>query len=116
METQQSLEEAILNLEKDLDQELYLCKTQHYSSNDSAMGSSEAVLSPLLEGGGGGGGGRGSSSNPGTMTHKHMACDSMDSAFSNASSPTAFGDRGGRDPHDHDDDDVVIPHVHTCTY
>lgn len=82
-DTQRTLDEAIRNLEQYMDEELTLeNRHERYSSNDSAMGESEAVLSPPPS----------ASSEPSTLSRNRQAFDSMDSAFSNNSSPTNSSD------------------------
>lgn len=79
-DTQKTLDEAIKNLELYLDEELNPTpnRQRHYSSNDSAMDESEAVLSPLT-----------TNSEPSTLSRHRQVFTSMDSAFSNNSpSPT----------------------------
>ena len=77
-DTQKTLDEAIKNLESYLDEELTPNRQRHYSSNDSAMDESEAVLSPLT-----------TNSEPSTLSRHRQVFTSMDSAFSNNSpSPT----------------------------
>lgn len=77
-DTEKTLDEAIKNLERYMNEEFTLDKSRHrhYSSNDSAMGESEAVLSPLVH------------SEPSTLSRNRQVFTSMDSAFSNNSSQT----------------------------
>lgn len=79
-DTQEVLDDAIRNLEQYLDEELTLSRQRHYSSNDSAVCESETVLSPLRS--------ECPSSEPTTLIRKRQVFESMDSAFSNNSSPT----------------------------
>lgn len=82
-DTQRTLDEAIRNLEQYMDEELtFDNRHERYSSNDSAMGESEAVLSPPPS----------ASSEPSTLCRNRPVFDSMDSAFSNNSSPTNSSD------------------------
>ena len=60
-----------------MDEELMLERHRRYSSNDSAMGESEAILSPIQP-----------SSEPSTLCRNRQVYTSNDSAFSNNSSPT----------------------------
>ena len=78
-DTQKVLDEAIRNLEEYMNAELTLDRHRHYSSNDSAMGESETVLSPVQQA---------SVSEPSTLSRNRQVYTSMDSAFSNNSSPT----------------------------
>jgi hypothetical protein len=76
-DTQKALDAAIKDLEEDL---ASLNLPRRYSSNDSAMGGSEAVVSPMqLDS---------TYSEPSTLCRKRQVHDSVDSAFSNYSSPT----------------------------
>ena len=79
--TQKVLDDAIRDLEEYIAEDLSNLNNQRrYSSNDSAMGGSEAVVSPLqLDSG---------YSEPSTLNRKRQIHDSVDSAFSNYSSPT----------------------------
>lgn len=81
--TQQKLDEAIKDLEEYIAEDLALASLnlqRRYSSNDSAMGGSEAVVSPLqLDS---------AYSEPSTLNRKRQIHESVDSAFSNYSSPT----------------------------
>ena len=81
-DTQKVLDEAIKNLEKTLDEEINIAKERHrhFSSTDSAMGESESVVSPIQS--------EYASSEPSTLVRKRQVYHSMDSAFSNTSSPT----------------------------
>lgn len=82
-DTQKILDEAIKNLEKTLDEEIHIAKEErhrHFSSTDSAMGESESVISPVQS--------EYASSEPSTLVRKRQVYHSMDSAFSNTSSPT----------------------------
>ena len=79
--TQKVLDEAIKGLEEyaeDLDRQMD--RQRHYSSNDSAMCGSEAIVSPVQS--------ESAYSEPSTLNRKRQVFDSMDSAFSNNSSPT----------------------------
>ncbi len=84
-DTQKVLDEAIKNLEEYITEDLaslgYHC---HYSSNDSAMGGSELVVSPIQP--------DSTYSEPATLDRKRLAFRSTDSAFSNNSSPTNSSD------------------------
>ncbi len=82
-DTQKTLDEAIRNLEQYMNDELTLDRHGHYSSNDSAMGESEAVLSPLQ-----------ARSEPSTLCRNRRVYTSVDSAFSNNSSPTNSSEGG----------------------
>ena len=79
--TQKKLDDAIRDLEEYIAEDLASINLQRrYSSNDSAMGGSEAVVSPLqLDT---------AYSEPSTLNRKRQVHDSVDSAFSNYSSPT----------------------------
>ncbi len=79
--TQKVLDDAIRDLEEYIAEDLAnLNGQQRYSSSDSAMGGSEAVVSPVqLDSG---------YSEPSTLNRKRQIHDSVDSAFSNYSSPT----------------------------
>lgn len=79
--TQKVLDDAIRDLEEYIAEDLAELNSQRrYSSNDSAMGGSEAVVSPLqLDT---------THSEPSTLYRKRQIHDSVDSAFSNYSSPT----------------------------
>lgn len=80
-DTQKVLDEAIRNLEDITEDLANPNHHRHYSSNDSAMGGSEAVVSPVQS--------DSAYSEPSTLNRKrHQVFDSMDSAFSNNSSPT----------------------------
>ena len=81
-DTQRVLDEAIKNLEKTLDEEIHIAKERHrhFSSTDSAMGESESIVSPIQS--------EYASSEPSTLIRKRQVYHSMDSAFSNTSSPT----------------------------
>lgn len=81
-DTQRVLDEAIKNLEKTLDEEIHIAKERHrhFSSTDSAMEESESVISPIQS--------EYASSEPSTLIRKRQVYHSMDSAFSNTSSPT----------------------------
>jgi hypothetical protein len=81
-DTQRVLDEAIKNLEKTLEEEIHIAKERHrhFSSTDSAMGESESVISPIQS--------DYASSEPSTLIRKRQVYHSMDSAFSNTSSPT----------------------------
>lgn len=80
-ETQKVLDDAIRDIEEVIAQDLANLKRQrHYSSNDSAMGGSEAVVSPVQS--------DYAHSEPSTLNRKRQVFDSGDSAFSNYSSPT----------------------------
>lgn len=83
-DTQKTLDEAIRNLEQYLNEELTLDRDGHYSSNDSAMGESETVLSPVQ-----------ARSEPSTLSRNRHVYTSVDSAFSNNSSPTNSSEGGG---------------------
>lgn len=80
-DTQKVLDDAIRDLEEYIAEDLRDLNLQRrYSSNDSAMGGSEAVVSPMqLDS---------TYSEPSTMCRKRQVHDSVDSAFSNYSSPT----------------------------
>lgn len=79
--TQQKLDDAIRDLEEYIAEDLASLHLQRrYSSNDSAMGGSEAVISPLQP--------DTTYSEPSTLNRKQLVHDSVDSAFSNYSSPT----------------------------
>ena len=80
-DTQKVLDDAIRDLEEYIAEDLAELNLQRrYSSNDSAMGGSEAVISPLqLDS---------TCSEPSTLNRKRQVHDSVDSAFSNYSSPT----------------------------
>lgn len=77
--TQKVLDDAIRDLEEYIAEDLANLNSQRrYSSNDSAMGGSEAVVSPMqLD----------SASEPSTMFRKRPV-QGVDSAFSNYSSPS----------------------------
>ena len=78
--TQKVLDDAIRDLEYIAEDLADLNNQRRYSSNDSAMGGSEAVVSPLqLDSG---------YSESSTLNRKRQIHDSVDSAFSNYSSPT----------------------------
>ena len=81
-DTQKVLDEAIKNLEKTLEEEIHIAKERHrhFSSTDSAMGESESVISPIQC--------EYASSEPSTLIRKRQVYHSLDSAFSNTSSPT----------------------------
>ena len=81
-DTQKILDEAIKNLEQTLEEEIHIAKERHrhFSSTDSAMGESESVVSPVQS--------EYASSEPSTLVRKRQVYHSMDSAFSNNSSPT----------------------------
>ena len=81
-DTQKILDEAIKNLEKTLDEEINIARERHrhFSSTDSAMGESESIISPIQS--------EYASSEPSTLVRKRQVYHSMDSAFSNNSSPT----------------------------
>ena len=82
-DTQRTLDEAIRNLEQYMNEELTLDnRHERYSSNDSAMGESETVLSPPQS----------ACSEPSTLSRNRQVFDSMDSAFSNTSSQTNSSD------------------------
>lgn len=80
--TQKVLDEAIKSLEKTLDEEIHIARERHrhFSSTDSAMGESESVVSPIQS--------EYAMSEPSTLVRKRQVYHSMDSAFSNNSSPT----------------------------
>lgn len=84
-DTQKVLDDAIRDLEEYIAGDLASAHVElnlqrRYSSNDSAMGGSEAVVSPLqLDS---------TYSEPSTLNRKRQVHDSVDSAFSNYSSPT----------------------------
>lgn len=79
--TQKVLDDAIRDLEEYIAEDLASLQHQRcYSSNDSAVGGSEAVVSPLqLDT---------THSEPSTLNRNGQVHDSVDSAFSNYSSPT----------------------------
>ena len=81
-DTQKILDDAIKNLEQTLEEEIHIAKERHrhFSSTDSAMGESESVVSPVQS--------EYASSEPSTLVRKRQVYHSMDSAFSNNSSPT----------------------------
>lgn len=81
-DTQKELDAAIRDLEEYVAEDMLanLNLKRRYSSNDSAMGGSEAVVSPMqLDA---------TYSEPSTLCRKRQVHDSVDSAFSNYSSPT----------------------------
>lgn len=80
-DTQRELDAAIRDLEEYVAEDLNsLNLKRRYSSNDSAMGGSEALVSPMqLDM---------TCSEPSTLCRKRQVHDSVDSAFSNYSSPT----------------------------
>lgn len=81
-DTQKVLDDAIRDLEEYIAEDLAILNfgQRRYSSNDSAMGGSEAVVSPMqLDS---------TYSEPSTLCRKRQVHDSVDSAFSNYSSPT----------------------------
>lgn len=80
-DTQKVLDDAIRDLEEYIAGDLASLHSQRrYSSNDSAMGGSEVVVSPMqLDS---------TYSEPSTLYRKRQVHDSADSAFSNYSSPT----------------------------
>ena len=81
-DTQQCLDEALKSLEQEIADDLTYYQTTldeggRYSSNDSAMGESEHIVSPLQ-----------SASEPSTLNRKRDVFVRRDSAFSYTSSPT----------------------------
>lgn len=79
-DTQKELDAAIRDLEFVAEDLADFNLQRRYSSNDSAMGGSEAVVSPMqLDS---------TCSEPSTLCRKRQVHDSVDSAFSNYSSPT----------------------------
>ena len=82
---QSALDEVIRNLEEYITEDYSsLPYLHHYSSNDSAMGDSELVISPVQS--------ESTSSEPCTLNRKRQVFHSTDSAFSNNSSPTNSSD------------------------
>ena len=84
-DTEKTLDEAIReldNLQMHINDDLELAyhgRHRHYSSNDSAMGESELMMSPVPS----------ASSEPSTLTRaRHIFRNRSDSAFSNNTSPT----------------------------
>lgn len=111
-DTQKVLDDAIRNLEEYISEDLASLQHhhRHYSSNDSAMGGSEMVVSPVRP--------DSTYSEPATLDRKGQVFHSTDSAFSNNSSPTNSSD--GTDSrhahsHSHSHSEVLssdYPHNH----
>ena len=108
--TQKVLDDAIKDLEEYISEDLAsLGHHCHYSSNDSAMGGSELVISPVQP--------DSVYSEPATLDRKRQVFHSTDSAFSNNSSPTNSSDGPDlpKHAHSHSHSEVLssnYPHSH----